>query len=97
MLARIGGEEFAALLPQATMAQAELVAEKFRDVTAQIPVIVNPRNGLPTTLHVTVSIGVASTDRIIDDDSISQLMSLADDALYEAKNSGRNRVVAKRG
>jgi two-component system cell cycle response regulator len=97
MLARIGGEEFAALLPQATMAQAELVAEKFRDVTAQIPVIVNPGNGLPTTLHVTVSIGVASTDRIIDDDSISQLMSLADDALYEAKNSGRNRVVAKRG
>lgn len=44
-------------------------------------------------LAVTVSIGLASSDRIADDAGFDALMSQADDALYKAKRGGRNRVV----
>lgn len=97
ILARLGGEEFTVLLPQATMAQAELVAEKLRDVTARSPVAVGLPGGKQVVLNITVSIGLASTDRIKDDASLDQLMALADEALYQAKRRGRNLIVARRG
>ena len=97
ILARLGGEEFTVLLPQATMAQAELVAEKFRDVTARTPIKIDLRDGGQLDLTITVSIGLASSDRIRDDASLDALMALADEALYEAKRTGRNQVIARRG
>ena len=97
ILARIGGEEFIVLLPQTTMAQAELVAKKFKDVTSGMPVTLDLGDGKQLALVVTVSIGLASTDRIVDDAGIDTLMAHADDALYQAKRGGRNRVVAYRG
>ena len=97
MLARIGGEEFTVVLPQTTLAQAELVAEKFREITARTPVIITNADGKPMPLTITVSIGLSSTDRIRGDEHMDRLMNLADEALYPAKSGGRNRVVAKRG
>jgi two-component system cell cycle response regulator len=46
------------------------------------------------TLAVTVSIGIAATDSKITDDSAQKLVKRADEALYAAKSSGRNRVIA---
>ena len=97
ILARIGGEEFAILLPQTTKAQAELVAEKCKDVTSRTPIALDLGGGEHSGLVVTVSIGLASTDRITDDADLEVLMSQADDALYQAKRNGRNKVVAHSG
>ena len=93
ILARIGGEEFTVLLPQTTLAQAELVAEKFRDVISRTPITLDLGDGKLLTLGATVSIGLASTDRITNEAGLDELMKQADDALYQAKRKGRNRVV----
>ncbi|MBX9721757.1 MAG: GGDEF domain-containing protein, partial [Candidatus Obscuribacterales bacterium] len=93
ILARIGGEEFTVLLPQTTLAQAELVAEKFRDVISRTPITLDLGDGKLLTIDATVSIGLASTDRIINEAGLDMLMKQADDALYQAKRKGRNRVV----
>lgn len=84
------------LLPQTTIAQAELIAEKFRDVTASTPISIDLGDGKNLTLEVTVSIGLASTDHIANNASLDALMSEADGALYQAKRKGRNRVVSHR-
>ncbi len=87
---RYGGEEFAVLLPETDLAEALEVAEKLRRIVADARVEVE---GEPEPLRTTVSMGVAS----FSDDSMSpgQLVSAADEALYSAKNSGRDRVVAR--
>ncbi len=84
VLARIGGEEFALLLPETALSAARLVAEKLRERVAenQLPGVSQP---------ATISVGVASVDRGMS--SISELMKAADHALYAAKRNGRNRVV----
>lgn len=86
--ARIGGEEFAILLPETSGEKAVEVAERLRQTIADTPVPLE--HGLP--LHFTVSIGVATYTG--DHINIDMLLNLADQALYQAKNSGRNRVVA---
>lgn len=96
ILARLGGEEFAVLLPQTTIVQAELIAEKFRDVTASTPISIDLGDGKNLALEVTVSIGLASTDHIANNASLDALISEADGALYQAKRKGRNRVVSHR-
>ena len=93
ILARLGGEEFAVLLPQTTNVQAELIAEKFRDATSRIPFALNLGDGKHISIDVTVSIGVASTNRITNDASFEVLMTQADNALYQAKRQGRNQVI----
>jgi diguanylate cyclase (GGDEF)-like protein len=85
MLARIGGEEFALLLPETEIAQAEAVAERLRFEVARSP--------LAEVDHsATVSIGVATADAAMA--GISDLMKMADQALYAAKRTGRNRVMS---
>jgi len=85
LLARIGGEEFGLLLPETEAAQAELVAERLRRQVAQSP--------LAEVSHsATVSIGVATSDESMA--GISDLIRAADQALYAAKRSGRNRVMS---
>jgi two-component system, cell cycle response regulator len=83
--ARWGGEEFLILLPGTDEADAALIAEHVRQEIAGTPVILSE-----TAVTVTASIGVASGPYATDD----PLVSHADQALYEAKRTGRNRVVA---
>ncbi len=86
VLARVGGEEFALLLPETDLAQAQLVAERLRREVAE-----NPLTASPDEISTTISIGVAICTESMN--GISDLMKAADKALYDAKNSGRNRVV----
>lgn len=90
VLGRIGGEEFAILLPETDTAGAQILAERLRAAVAQTPVRDNPgADRLPVTM--TVSIGVAGFDGQC---SVDRLLSYADKALYAAKRHGRNRVFA---
>jgi diguanylate cyclase (GGDEF)-like protein/PAS domain S-box-containing protein len=92
MLARIGGEEFCVLLPNTSRLQARRVADKILAGTSAKPVAV-PVGDTAATLRVTVSVGVASAD-YTPDLSLETLLGAADQALYEAKRGGRNRVAA---
>lgn len=85
--ARLGGEEFAVLLPEATEEVAIAIAERLRELAEAERL---PAPGFPTP--TTASIGAAQL--IENEQSIDQLMHRADQALYAAKSSGRNRVVA---
>jgi len=86
--ARLGGEEFAVLLPDTEAGAAALVAERLRATLAQARV-----GGAKDYIAYTVSIGVA-TMRL--DEPIAHLMERADAALYAAKSGGRNRVCEAR-
>ena len=79
--ARYGGEEFAILLPQTTCEEAVPIAERLRERIEQTKF---PKR------KVTVSIGIASYSSVID--SAQDLVSAADQALYRAKEQGRNNV-----
>lgn len=81
---RIGGEEFAILMPGANLLTAKLVAEGAR---AAFAAAVIP--GLPPHLRCTASFGVAQRQEA---ESYRELLRRADMALYEAKNAGRDRV-----
>ncbi len=82
---RIGGEEFAMLLPGMTIAQASAFAERLRARIAATPV-----QAPSDIVYVTVSIGVGACDSHAD---LSAMMRAADRALYAAKAQGRNKVV----
>ena len=84
---RFGGEEFALLLPRTTAAQALEITERIRQGISQLAI---PRDGT-AAIRVTISIGIAvpsQARRTLDD-----LLASADHALYQAKSSGRDRVV----
>jgi len=85
-LGRIGGEEFAVILPGASLDQAAQIAERMRDTIAATPLITAVGE-----LRFTVSIGVAAMRSLSD--SIPALLERADAALYQAKDGGRNAVV----
>ena len=85
LFARIGGEEFAILLPDTSKDKAILVAEKLRETIEKTPIILP--NG--KQIKVTISLGVTSLKK---DDDESSFIKRADEALYDAKKSGRNIV-----
>jgi diguanylate cyclase (GGDEF)-like protein len=85
LLARIGGEEFAILLPQTDTERALHVAERLRQELAQRAVEL-----AGTLLRVTVSAGVATLEAT--DEALESLMRRADAGLYAAKQSGRDRI-----
>jgi diguanylate cyclase (GGDEF)-like protein len=85
LVGRYGGEEFCILLPGATMQTATAIAERLRSAVSQCPLGDLPR-------VTTVSIGVAACNGGTTA-SLDSAIRHADDALYRAKNSGRNRVV----
>ena len=88
LVARTGGEEFSALLPDTSLEEATEHAERVRQAVIDLAV---PHADSRVANMVTVSIGVA-TCRVAEQRSGSSLMKKADQALYHAKEGGRNRV-----
>ena len=82
---RIGGEEFAILLPETNIDKAVDFSERIRHSIANLSITFADR-----TFNITVSIGVSSYSE--NDPSMEIIMSRADKALYQSKNNGRNRV-----
>ncbi|HEX3952191.1 MAG TPA: PleD family two-component system response regulator [Stellaceae bacterium] len=89
LVGRLGGEEFVVVMPETSLAGAVRVAERLRMAVADELFLIQ---GSGEKIVVTVSIGVAVTGE--GEDTQETLLKRADDALYSAKNSGRNRVVA---
>jgi two-component system cell cycle response regulator len=85
---RFGGEEFAVVMPDTGVEAARAVAERLRQEVEREPFDLGGR-----LVPVTISIGVAQMQQA--DDGAADLVRRADRALYEAKNGGRNRVVAR--
>jgi diguanylate cyclase (GGDEF)-like protein len=88
MLARFGGEEFIAVLPQTDLGTAQAVAERIRQAVAALRI---PHEASSAAAVVTVSVGVASW-AVQPEQVVATLLKAADDALYRAKKDGRNRV-----
>lgn len=86
IVARYGGEEFCCLLFDSPVAGAMRVAEQFRKLVES-----QTYNFLEESIKVTISAGVA--ELAVDIESASELVARADNALYEAKRAGRNKVV----
>lgn len=91
VIGRYGGEEFVALLPKATHAGVKLLAERLRERVSE------QRFGDGNELRVTVSVGACVWPfELLDPElSLEQCIRPADQALYEAKRAGRNRVLIK--
>jgi diguanylate cyclase (GGDEF)-like protein len=85
-LARVGGEEFLALMPGATLDTARPVAERLRSSLDATPLALDG-----ASVSLSVSIGIAQWTDAYED--ASRLLVRADSALYEAKQQGRNCVV----
>jgi diguanylate cyclase (GGDEF)-like protein len=83
--ARIGGEEFALLLPETNEAAARIVAQRLCDMVGEHSPTVHDEK-----LNLSVSIGIATATLSMS--GIATLMKRGDDALYESKRAGRNRV-----
>ena len=88
--ARYGGEEFVMVLPQSNAQGAFKIAERVREEMMKISFTGNESN-----FAVTVSCGVAEFNK--DYESINKLIAEVDQALYEAKNGGRNRTILGKG
>lgn len=96
ILARYGGEEFVCLLPETDLAEAQLAAERVRHELEASPIEHQGKR-----LAVTASFGVGSLAQLglreaPPQDILQQIIRHADDALYQAKASGRNRVCISR-
>ena len=89
IVGRVGGEEFAVVLPHTSIGEARDITERLRE---KIPRIVIPSGGPVDSVPsgVTVSIGVAAAGRPHGD--LGRFLAVADEALYAAKAAGRNRV-----
>ena len=88
LAARTGGEEFVVIMPDSTQETCMAVAERLREAIAASPVVIAEQN---LEIPITVSIGVTISQGAADDSAT--IMRRGDEALYEAKNSGRDRVV----
>jgi diguanylate cyclase (GGDEF)-like protein len=86
LVGRLGGEEFAVLMPDTGEADAKLVAERLRSAVPATEMPIGAR-----ALRVTVSVGVATLSP--DDENLADLLRRADQAMYAAKRRGRDRVV----
>ncbi len=85
VLGRMGGEEFSIILPETELEGALIVAERFRQSIADLKLHVDDQ-----VVHFTVSIGLTNLRQ--DDTGIEAVLRRADEALYLAKNGGRNKV-----
>ena len=88
LVARFGGEEFVLLLPETNLIDAQEVAERIRQKVANTPFVVDGQ-----AIRITVSLGVTNSERSGQD--FASLLKDADHLLYQAKQSGRDRVVSR--
>ena len=86
IFARYGGEEFVVILPQTAAAEASLIGERIREQVERTII----DTGTPGKVKITVSVGVSSFPE--NGRSQEELVSIADQALYRAKGSGKNSV-----
>lgn len=87
LIARLGGEEFAWLLPGLSLDQAMVAADRLRKQWSETRL-----EGLPNDFRSTMTIGLASSKEVKDHD-LERMLLLADQRLYAGKKNGRNRVV----
>lgn len=92
--ARFGGEEFAAFLLNADLAQGIVAAERMRTAVEKYDFSIIQQGKVSKTHRITISVGVACFP--IDSKDPIELIEMADSALYRAKREGRNRVCAYR-
>jgi diguanylate cyclase (GGDEF)-like protein len=85
LIARFGGDEFAALLPDVELGQAQQTADRLRAQVASL----SPQS---LSTAITISIGVSAT---VPGDDVGTLVQRADAAMYDAKEQGRNRVAVR--
>jgi diguanylate cyclase (GGDEF)-like protein len=86
IITRYGGDEFVLLMPETTLTSAKMLLERLRHQVKNI--------SIPNIAAVTISCGLAEWDPAATSaDSGETILQRADDALYEAKRAGRNRVV----
>jgi two-component system cell cycle response regulator len=91
LVVRMGGEEFAVVMPETDLRTALIVAERLRENFEQTPVLLADQT---TKLTITSSFGVASLNHE-SDNTPTQLLDRCDAALYRAKETGRNKVVGE--
>jgi len=84
---RYGGEEFAVILPDTDVKKAKAVCERFRKIVAGHPF----KHNL-SQFNITISMGITSYNSFMDQSPI-EILELADKALYQAKEAGRNQLV----
>jgi diguanylate cyclase (GGDEF)-like protein len=84
-IGRIGGEEFAIVLPETDMESAQKIAERIRHLVQELTIPIDQQR-----INFTVSIGVAEYD--LKEPNINPTLERTDQALYRAKRTGRNRV-----
>ena len=89
MVARFGGEEFSVLLPDTGEEDCMMIAERLRRAVSNTTIMDHQGNRLPS---VTISLGIA---QIRQNDSVEDLLDHADKALYQAKEQGRDCIVAQ--
>jgi len=89
LVARLGGEEFVVVMPETSLEGAMTVAERLRCAVAAEPFTIQ---GMGERRPITISVGVAVVQ---PGDTVDTLLQRADDALYQAKNTGRNKVVGQ--
>lgn len=92
LVARFGGEEFVVLLPHTSAEDSLVLAERVRRTIEQSPALISVSHDGYHELRVTVSIGLSCRNG--DEESPCEILERADRALYQAKQTGRNRVVA---
>lgn len=90
-IARLGGEEFVVVMPDAAQDQALAIGERLRACIAETPFHLSDRSEI---IPVTISVGVATLSP--GDANGQALLKRADEAMYQAKHGGRNRVTAAR-
>ncbi len=88
LLARIGGEEFIIVLPETDNSSAHIFADRLREKISNSTVVTEHAE-----VNYTVSIGIALLDEKSDSNA-NDIIKRADKALYQAKESGRNKVVS---
>ncbi|MEI7208608.1 sensor domain-containing diguanylate cyclase [Pectobacterium carotovorum] len=89
ILCRSGGEEFLILLPETSLDVALSIAERLRQRVQE--------STIPVVGNITISLGAALWEPGVSDMPIDRTFKLADEALYQAKQEGRNRVVSASG
>src|SRR5581483_12422585 len=87
MVGRVGGEEFAILLPQTSEADAKSIGERIRDHISGEPIAIEDGSHAGFVFRLTVSIGIAVLDH--SRRALTELIGAADGALSEAKATGR--------